>query len=112
MSKLASKRRQKAGPITSTQIPNDTSGGSGSDLLASTSRNEGSTDEYISREERIFQRQLESAIEMSKKAAIESASSGSDLSQENGIKMVLKRKSLEENYSGRNHSYIMQNLCT
>ena len=40
--------------------------------------------ELLSREERIFQRQLESAIEMSRKTAIESASSGSDLSQEQG----------------------------
>jgi len=56
-------------------------------------------EEYLSREERIFQRQLESAIEMSRKTAIESASSGSELSQEQGLKVVLKRKSFDEDYT-------------
>jgi len=91
MSRLAS-RRSKGGPITSTQIDEPT-----------VSNNSG-REEYVSREEKIFQRQLESAIEMSRKAAIESASSGSELSQEHGIKsdpikVVLKRKSIEENYT-------------
>ena len=97
MSKLASKRRQKAGPVTSTQVSDDNAGSS--DL---SSRNDDIKDECLSREERIFQRQLESAIEMSKKATLES-SSGSDLSQEQAIKVVLKRKSVEENYSGILH---------
>jgi len=87
MSRLSSGRRSKAGPITSTQI--DEPAASNSD----------GKEEYVSREERIFQKQLESAIEMSRKTALESASSGSELSQEQGIKVVLKRKSLEENYT-------------
>ena len=104
MSKLASKRRQKAGPVTSTQVSDDNAGSS--DL---SSRNDDNKDECLSREERIFQRQLESAIEMSKKAALES-SSGSDLSQEQGIKVVLKRKSVEEDYSGIFHKLHIDSL--
>ena len=64
MSKLAS-RRQRAGPITSTQVDGQNPG-----------------EEIMSREERIFQRQLESAIEASRKSAKDTVLSGSESSQD------------------------------
>ena len=64
MSRLSSKRN--CGPITSTQIDGENSNGS---------------DEYLSREERVFKRQLELAIEQSKKSAPETIGSSSENSQ-------------------------------
>ena len=62
MSKL-SRRGTNRGPITSTQIDGE---------------NSNDNDEYLSREERVFKRQLEYAIEMSKKSSSDSSASDQD----------------------------------
>lgn len=81
MSKL--RRTKNSGPVTSTQIE----GAGGSD-----------NGELLSREERIFQRQLEAAIEMSKKSGGFS-SSESDLSQEPKKPLENDKKSSESESS-------------
>ncbi len=70
MSKL-SKRRPKAGPLTSTQVDGD--------------EVSNDNEEYLSREERVFKRQLEMAIERSKISSAQDqveATSGSEESEQ------------------------------
>ena len=70
MSKL-SKRRPKTGPLTSTQVDGD--------------EVSNDNEEYLSREERVFKRQLEMAIERSKISSAQDqveATSGSEVSEQ------------------------------
>ena len=81
MSKL-SRRGSRGGPITSTQID----GGENGD----------DNDEYLSREERVFKRQLEMAIEKSKQSTEQESSKKrkNDLDQVSGSKDAKSRNTL------------------
>ena len=78
MSRLSTGRHR--GPITSTQID----GGNSNDA-----------DQFLSREERVFKRQLELAIEASKKSAPDQIGSSSENSQPETLENDKKRKNDE-----------------